>query len=111
VRDIELLAHAYFRGPASLKEAIEAGKLGWSLDQLKGVPEDPEGCSEFERLLLRDLEMLQRSMERLMAHHQDPRLKNRTFYAQANLLACGVLTLLPTFQPTLKEFYDRSGQA
>ena len=55
VRDIELLAHAYFRGPASLREAIEGGKLGWSLDQLKGVPEDREGCNEFERGLLRDL--------------------------------------------------------
>ncbi|HWT79483.1 MAG TPA: KorB domain-containing protein [Candidatus Methylomirabilis sp.] len=111
VRDIELLAQAYFRGPTSLREAIAAGKLAWSLDQLNRVPEDPEGCSEFERLLLRDLQLLHKSMQRLMAHHQDPRLKNRTFYAQANLLACGVLTLLPTFQQTLKEFYDRTGQA
>jgi hypothetical protein len=111
VRDIELLAQAYFRGPAPLREAIEAGKLGWSLDQLGRVPEDPEGCSEFERLLLRDLQVLHKSMQRVMAHHQDPRLKQRAFYAQANLLACGVLTLLPTFQPLLKEFYDRSGQA
>ena len=46
VRDIELLAHAYFRGPASLREAIEGGKLGWSLDQLKRVPEDREGCND-----------------------------------------------------------------
>ena len=47
VRDIELLAHAYFRGPASLREAIVEGKLTWSLEHLKGVPEDREGCSEF----------------------------------------------------------------
>ena len=26
VRDIELLAQAYFRGPASLREAIDGGK-------------------------------------------------------------------------------------
>ena len=58
VRDIELLAHAYFRGPASLREAIEGGKLGWSLDQLKRVPEDREGCNTFERGLLKDLELL-----------------------------------------------------
>ncbi len=32
VREIELLAHAYFRGPASLREAIHGGKLAgrWS---------------------------------------------------------------------------------
>ena len=62
VRDIELLAQAYFRGPASLREAIEGGKLGWSLDQLKHVPEDREGCNAFERGLLRELELLRKSM-------------------------------------------------
>ena len=50
VRDIELLARAYFLGPACLREAIEAGKLSWSLEQLKCVPEDREGCNEFERV-------------------------------------------------------------
>ena len=74
VRDIELLAHAYFRGPASLREAIEGGKLGWSLDQLKRVPEDREGCNAFERGLLRDLELLRKSIERVMAKCHDPRL-------------------------------------
>jgi hypothetical protein len=64
VRDIELLAHAYFSGPASLREAIEAGKLNWSLDQLKNVPEDREGCNPFERGLLHDLEVLQKSIQR-----------------------------------------------
>jgi len=49
VREIELLAQGYFRGPASLREVIDDGKLGWSLDQMKSVPEDLEGCSEFER--------------------------------------------------------------
>ena len=45
VRDIELLAQAYFRGPASLREAIEEGRLGWSLQQMKDVPQDREGCN------------------------------------------------------------------
>ena len=87
VRDIELLAHAYFRGPASLREAIEGGKLGWSLDQLKGVPEDREGCNEFERGLLRDLELLRKSMQRVMARCHDPRL------AQPGLLRPSQLAL------------------
>jgi hypothetical protein len=51
VRDIDLLARGYFQGPASLREAIDNGKLGWSLDQMKCVPEDVEGCNEFERVL------------------------------------------------------------
>ena len=111
VRDIELLAHAYFRGPASLREAIEGGKLGWSLDQLKGVPEDREGCNEFERGLLRDLELLRKSMQRVMARCHDPRLASRAFLAQANLLCGGLLSTLASFGERMKEFYDRSGRA
>ncbi len=111
VREIELLAHAYFRGPASLREAIEGGKLGWSLDQLKRVPEDREGCNEFERGLLRDLELLRKSMQRVMVRCHDPRLTNRAFYAQANLLTAGLLSTLEPFGERMKEFHDRSGQA
>lgn len=111
VRDIELLAHAYFRGPASLREAIEGGKLGWSLDQLKCVPEDREGCSEFERGLLRELQVLRKSMQRVMAKCHDPRLTSRAFHAQANLLTAGLLSTLEPFCERIKEFHDRSGRA
>jgi hypothetical protein len=111
VRDIELLAQAYFRGPASLREAIEGGKLGWSLEQMKNVPEDREGCNEFERVLLRDLQVLQKSMQRAMTRCHDPRLTSRAFYAQANLLCAGLLSILAPFCERMKEFHDRTGQA
>jgi hypothetical protein len=111
VRDIELLAPAYFRGPAALREAIEGGKLAWSLDQLKGVPEDREGCNEFERGLLKDLEVLRRCMQRVMTKCQDSRLASRAFYAQANLVSGGLLSIWGPFCQTMKAFYDRTGQA
>jgi len=111
VRDIELLAHGYFQGPASLREAIDSGKLGWSLDQMKSVPEDLEGCNEFERVLLKDLEIVQKYMQRVMAKCHDPRLKSRTFHAQANLLTGGLLCRLEPFRERMKEFHDRSGRA
>ena len=111
VRDIELLARAYFQGPASLREAINSGKLGWSLDQMKSVPEDVEGCNEFERVLLKDLEIVQKYMQRVMAKCHDPRLKSRAFHAQANLLAGGLLSRLDSFRERMTEFHDRSGRA
>lgn len=111
VRDIERLAQGYFRGPAALREAIDSGKLGWSLEQMKRVPEDAEGCSESERLLLRDFELLGKYFERVMVKCRDPRLQSRAFYAQANLLAGGLLSRWEPFQASLKEFYDRSGRA
>lgn len=111
VRDIELLAQGYFRGPAALREAVDGGKLGWSLEQMKRVPEDAEGCSEFERLLLRDFELLGKCLERVTAKCRDERLQSRAFYAQANLLVGGLLSHWARFQTNLKEFHDRSGRA
>lgn len=111
VRDIERLAHAYFRGPASLRQAIDAGKLTWSLDQMNNVPQDPEGCSEFERVLLKDLEIVHKYMQRVMTKCQSPHLKNRAFHAPANLLAGGLLRCIPLFQERMKEFHDRSAHA
>jgi hypothetical protein len=111
LRDIELLAHAYFLGPASLREAIDAGKFGWSLEQMKSVPADPQGCNGFEQRLLRDLEGLHKSIERVMVKCLSKRLTSRAFYAEANLLTGSLLCLLGPFSERMKEFYDRSGQA
>ncbi|MGB3125337.1 MAG: hypothetical protein WBB95_16100, partial [Pseudomonas sp.] len=111
VRDIELLAQAYFGGPASLREAIEAGKFGWSLEQMKNVPEDREGCSQPERTLLKDLQILRKYMRRVMTKCADPRLDSRAFHAQANLLAGGLLSSLQPFQERIQKFHDRSGHA
>ncbi len=111
VRDIELLAHAYFRGSDTLREAIDGGKLAWSLEQLKQAPQDREGCNEFERVLLNDLQTLQKYLQRVSTKLLDPRLTSRAFYAQANLLSNALLSRLPPFHERMKEFYDRSGQA
>ncbi len=110
VRDIELLADGYFRGPDSLRAAIATGKLNWSLEQMKNVPDDLEGCNEFERVLLKELQSLQKSMQRVVLKCHDRRLASRPFYAQANLLTAGLLSNLDTFKERMKEFHDRSGQ-
>lgn len=111
VRDIELLAQGYFRGPASLREAIEGNKLGWSLNQLKRAPEDREGCNRVERGFLRELELLRKSIERVMARCHDLRLGSPAFLAQANLLSGGLLSTLTPFCERMKELHDRSGPA
>jgi hypothetical protein len=48
-RQIEQLAHGFFGGPGSLREQIRQGHFTLPLQQLKDLPEDPDGCSEFER--------------------------------------------------------------
>jgi hypothetical protein len=109
VREIDLLAQGYFRGSASLREAIDNGKLHWSLEQMKRVPDAGEGCNQFELLLLKDLQMLDKYLRRVMAKCEDRRLKSRAFHAQANLLTGGLLGQLEVFEKTMKALHDRSG--
>ena len=111
VRDIELLAQGYFRGPDSLREAIGQGKLNWSLEHMKNVPDDLDGCNDFERVLLKDLQVVQKLMQRIMAKCHNDSLQSRAFFAQANLLLGSLLTKLKPFGERMKEFHDRSGHA
>jgi ParB/RepB/Spo0J family partition protein len=111
VREIELLAQGYFRGPDALREAIDQGKWSWSLAHMKNVPEDPEGCNDFEQALLSDLESVQKYIQRLIVNCHDERLQSRSFHAQANLLTTSLLSKLPLFLKTMRQFHDRSGQA
>ena len=111
VRDIERLADLYFRGPACLREAIEAGKLSWALEQMQRVGEDQESCNAPERVLLKELLLLQKTLRRVLTKCHDRRLTSRAFHAQANLLTAGLLADLPLFTKAMEEFHDRSGQA
>src|SRR6266542_2211991 len=109
-REIEHLAHGFFRGPESFREEIRKGHLTLPLQQLKDLPEDPDGCSEFERLFLADLEQAQKVLVRVMTKSQDPRLSSRPYRAQAHLLCAGLLSRVPAFTKTLQALYDHSGQ-
>jgi predicted transcriptional regulator len=111
LREIEQLAHGYFRGPESFREQIRSGNIAVSLGQLDDVPEDPEGYSDFERALLKDLGRTQKYMQRVMGKCQDKRLKSRAFHAQAHLLSAGIIQSASAFIQTLRQLHDRSGKA
>jgi predicted transcriptional regulator len=112
IREIEHLAQGYFRGPESFREAIRQGHSGPVLDWMREVPPDADGCNEFERLLLRDLEITQKYMQRVMGKsQQERRLKTSAFHAQAYLLSAGILSRQRAFFDSLRKLHDRSGQA
>jgi hypothetical protein len=111
VREIEQLAHGYFRGPESFRQEILKGNLALPLQRLREVPQSSDGCSEFERVLLGDLEITQKYMQRVMGKSQDPRLKSRAFAAQCHLLTAGMLSRARAFFHSLRGLHDRSGQA
>lgn len=110
VREIELLAHGYFRGTSSLREAIDQGHWKWTLNQMQAAGETSAGLNDFERRLLRDLEQLLRTMQRVMTHCDSHRLQTRGFHAQANLLLAGLLGRQDSFFKKMEEFHDRTGR-
>ena len=86
VREIEALAHGFFRGPESFRQEMLKGNLCLPLQQIQTAPQDPDGCSEFERMFLHDLEQAQKVMLRVIGKSQDPGLQSRPFLAQCHLL-------------------------
>ena len=111
VREIELLAHGCFRGPESFRQEVFSGNTAIPLARMKQMPDRPDECNEFERMLLRDIEIAQKYMQRIVSKSHDRRLVSRAFHAQSNLLTAGILSRVQTFTHTIKALYDRSGQA
>lgn len=111
IRDIERLAYGYFRGPDDFREQLRGGNIVWALDKMKDVSQQMDGCNESEKAMLRDLEIVQKYMQRVIQKERDPKFKNNSFFVQANLLAGGIISKISIFRNALKGFYDRSGQA
>lgn len=111
IRDIELLANAYFKGSEEFRRHIDAGHITWGLNSLKDTTKKASDISTVEQSMLRDLEICQKYMQRLMSESQDQRYKSNAFFAQANLLSGGILRLLDTFKPMVEAFHDRSRKA
>jgi hypothetical protein len=111
VRQIEQLAHGYFRGPETFRQELRSGHLTLLLQQMAAVPVDPDGCSEFERILVGDLELIQKHAQRVATKSQDRRLQSRAFFVQCHLLTGGLLSRSRGFLQLLKQLHDRSRQA
>jgi hypothetical protein len=111
VREVEQLAHGFFRGPESFRQEIAKGNLALPLARMRQVPQSPDGCNDFERVVLGDLELTQKYMQRVMGKSQDLRLVSRAFHAQSHLLTGGILSRSGAFFQTLRQLHDRNGQA
>ena len=110
IRDIEILAHGYFKGNDELRRQIKSGNILWALSRLKETHAHAGDCTELERQMLKDLEITQKYMQRVTYKSKDKRFNTNSFFAQANLLSGGVLKQLEAFTQAIWQFYDRTGQ-
>ncbi len=109
-RDIDLLANAYFKGPEEFAEQIKNGNIAWGLTRLKQSYQADDECTKRERQVLKALEIIGNHIHRFIFHCNDTRLTTHSFYAQANLLAGGILKHLEAFTQAIRRLYDRTGK-
>jgi ParB-like chromosome segregation protein Spo0J len=67
-RDIELLANGWFNGNEEMRKQIKSGDLGWTIENLKKInsSDDDKSLSENEKRVLKDLEVTQKYMIRVI---------------------------------------------
>ena len=109
IRDIKILAKGYFEGSDEFRQQIKHGNISWGLDQLKKTSSN-SGCSTIELSMLKDLELTQKYIQRVVLKSHDKRFKNNSFYAQANLLSEGIIRQMDAFQEAIRKFHDRSNK-
>jgi len=107
VRQIEYLADGFFRGSDEFREQIRAGHLAVPLEQMNRARDLAEGCSPFESRLLKDLQIVDKYMRRVMGKSASRRLKSKAFFAQGELLLGGLLSRTGIFTRSLRQLHDR----
>jgi hypothetical protein len=53
LRDIELLAHGYFKGSEEFRGQIKSGNIAWGLSRLKESSANTSACTEVEKRMLK----------------------------------------------------------
>jgi len=109
-RNIETLAHAYFKGSPEMRQQIENGHTSWALDRLKQIRPDLPDCSQIEQQLLQDFTLVKKYMVKIISNNSDDSDRSNSFHAQSNLLTSELLKSMDSFSKTVKDFYDRSRQ-
>lgn len=107
IRDIELLANGFFKGKEDFRQQVKDGNITWGLSRLKESSAQTTECTTAEQRMLRDLEAVQRYMQKITFMAGDDKLGNDVFYAQAGLLAREIIEFMDSFNLAVRNLYDR----
>jgi len=110
IREIETLANGYFKGSDEIRSQIKDGNISWGLDRAKESSKGISDCTGIEQKMLKDLEIAQKYMQRVIYKSRDERFKTQSFHAQANLLTGGILRQINKFNDAMRMLNDRTGQ-
>jgi hypothetical protein len=111
IRDIELLAAGFFKGSEDLRQQIKQGDIAWGLSKLKESASRTSECTPAEQKMLKDLETVQRYMQKITYRINGDKLNNEAFHAQAGLLVQEIINMMDMFRLAMERLYDRCKQA
>lgn len=109
-RDIDTLAYGYFRGGDEIRKQIESGNISWTLRALQEKTaslSQESGLDVRERIIINDLEILQKYILKVIKHLSDPVSEGSLFKKNVCLLIDGITGLIGTLQKQLGRFYDK----
>lgn len=114
-RAVDQLAGAYFRGGENFREQILKGNFGWTLEQLEKMQQvraaDPAVMGQAEMTFLRDLEIAQKYGGRVIRRSLEEIKASNAFYAEAELLAGGIVRQMDDYRDAVGRIYDRCRNA
>jgi hypothetical protein len=104
VKDIDLLANAYFKGGNAIKQQIENGELSFAVHKMKKIENSHIKLGNNENRILNDLEIVQKYINRLNLKLPNVKSESNQFISMANLLTEGILSKINTFIKVLTAF-------
>ena len=111
IRDIELLASGFFRGSDDFRQQIKKGNITWGLKRLKESAAETTECTKAEQSMLRELELMQSYMQRIIYRVKNDKPGTDAFHAQATLLTKGIISFMDSFSKSIRAFHERCEQA
>jgi predicted transcriptional regulator len=113
-RNIETLSYGYFRGGEKIRRQIEKGNIPWTLKQMCRINTLTEAekrlLNETELKTIRELEILQKYINKTAINIKSPELGSESFFNTAGLLIKGILSKIDDFKKNLQEFYNGTGK-
>jgi len=111
IRDIELLASGFFRGSDDFRQQIKKDNITWGLKRLKESVAETTECTKAEQSMLRELELMQSYMQRIIYRVKNDKPGTDAFHAQATLLTKGIIRIMDSFFKSMRAFHERCEQA
>jgi ParB/RepB/Spo0J family partition protein len=112
-KDLDLLAHGYFKGSDKIRSQIKNGNLSWTMNKLKNFQKEDYKLNPDENRIHRDLDIAGKYMGRIIFKLPSLKEKSKHFNSTAGILAEGILDKIDGLKNVLTNYvqeveYDKS---